>query len=345
MLSLRLENPAPLPLGGRIREIDELKGWAMLLVLIYHIGGVFDLPNWFHGEVGVDVFLIISGFTLTRSSQEIPWKQFLRRRLLRIYPAYWLALGFFCWLSSHYYGVHRSAANLVLHFLGVHGFAAPDFFSDINDSFWFISLILMLYVVFLWLRRKLGDLSTVVGAGLLLNAAFTFFYLGADHSGGLGHLAVRIPSFFIGIVAAQFMSAKSVTLTMNPALAAGLAFVAYLGCSRGVIPFYPFAGVAATAIFLVLRQSLQKHPDGRFFLSALALMGVYSYEIFLFHQPLIRDYNRLFWSRAYDIIHPSTWQLVLGVVGGILLTFAISFLVHQLTNRLFAWRKSAAPVA
>ena len=36
MAGITLQNPAPLPAGSRIREVDELKGWAMLLVLLYH---------------------------------------------------------------------------------------------------------------------------------------------------------------------------------------------------------------------------------------------------------------------------------------------------------------------
>jgi len=52
-------------------------------------------------------------------------------------------------------------------------------------------------------------------------------------------------------------------------VAGGLLAIAYFGCVRGLIPFYPVAGVAAIVVFLVLRQSLKKHPDGRFFLSAL----------------------------------------------------------------------------
>jgi peptidoglycan/LPS O-acetylase OafA/YrhL len=341
MLSLRLENPAPLAPGVRIREVDELKGWAMLMVLVYHTGGMFGLSNWLHGEVGVDVFLILSGFTLARGSRDISWQEFLKRRLLRIFPAYWMALALFLGLSVYYYGVHRSNANIVLHILGLHDFGAREFFSDINDSFWFISLILMLYVVFLPLRKKIDDLATLFGIGLLLTAFFLLFYIDLNHPGGIGHFAVRIPSFFIGIVAARFTSAKEITITLNPVLVAGLLVLAYLGCVRGIIPFYPVAGVAAIALFLQLRQSLVKHPDGRFLLSAMALMGVYSYEIFLFHQPLVRDYNRLFWNRTYSIVDPKPWQLAIGVVGALLLTFAISFVVHQLTNRLFSQRKPA----
>lgn len=342
MLSLRLENPAPLAPGVRIREVDELKGCAILMVLTYHIGGVFDVRNWLHGEVGVDVFLVLSGFTLARSSRDISWGQFLKRRLLRIFPAYWVALALFLFLSAHFYGVYRTAPNIVLHVLGLHGFASPAFFGDINDSFWFISLILLLYLVFLAVRKRLDDVSSVLGIGLLLATFLVFVFLDLNHAGGVGHLSVRIPSFFIGLIAAQFLNSRETTFVLNPLLAAGLIVLAHMGCTRGIIPFYSVAAVAAMVLFLVVRQSLKKYPDGRFLLSALALLGTYSYEIFLFHQPLVRDYNRLFWNRCYGILNPTPAQLALGVMGGLLITFVLSFVVHQLINRLFSLRKPAA---
>ncbi len=86
----------------------------MLLVILYHTGGIFGWGNWLHGETGVDVFLIVSGFTLARNSRDLPWRDFVKRRLLRIYPAYWLALAFFLLLNRYYFSAHYSTANIVL---------------------------------------------------------------------------------------------------------------------------------------------------------------------------------------------------------------------------------------
>jgi peptidoglycan/LPS O-acetylase OafA/YrhL len=343
MSGISLQNPAPVPTGSRLREIDELKGWAMLLVLIYHIGGVMNWPNWLHGEVGVDVFVIISGFTLARSSTQLGWKDFVLRRMLRIFPAYWIALGLFLFLSRHYYAVERDGMNITLHILGVHGFSLPAYFSDINDSFWFISLILLLYAVFLGVRRHLDEVTTVLGVGFLLAAGVTWAYLEAGHGGAIGHLAVRIPSFFVGLVAGRLTLPQPVTIRFSPIFAAGMLALAYLGFRTNIIMFYAFAAPALMAGFLVMRRTLVKHPDGRFVLSGFALLGVYSYEIFLFHQPLIRDYNRLIWGRTFGVDQPKNWQLGAGVALALLVTILISAFVHRLTNLVFSRRKPATP--
>ena len=343
MSGISLQNPGPLPAGTRIREIDELKGWAMLLVLIYHVGGVLNWPNWLHGEVGVDVFVILSGFTLARNSAQLCWKDFLRRRMLRIYPAYWIALALFLYLSWHFYAVERDRMNILMHVLGIHGFTRPMYFSDINDSFWFISLILLLYGAFLGVRRYLDDVTTVLGVGFLLAAGVTWAYLAADFAGAIGHLPVRIPAFFVGLVAGRMTLPKPVTIRFSPVFAAGMLALAYLGFTTNIIMFYTFAAPALMAGFLAVRRTLVKHPDGRFLLSGFALLGVYSYEIFLFHQPLIRDYNRLIWGRTFGVDNPSGWQLGAGIALALPATFLISGLVHQLINRIFSPRKPAAP--
>jgi peptidoglycan/LPS O-acetylase OafA/YrhL len=343
MLALRLKNPSPLPQGGRMRPIDELKGLAMLMVILYHGGGLLGWQNWLHGEIGVDVFLIVSGFTLARTSNDMPWPQFLRRRLLRIFPAYWCALATFVVLNQHYFGSKVSTANLVTHVLGIHGLVLnpPDIFAGINDSFWFITLILLMYVVYLALRRHRADLSRVLGVALLLTTVVFWYFMRTSHSGGIGHFAMRVPSFFIGLAGAQLLGSEETELRLTPLLCAGLIGISYLGFVRGFIPFYAFGGVAVILVFFVARQSLMRHPDGRFLLSVLAVVGVYSYEIFLFHQPLIRDYNRIFWSRCFGLENPGAWRLAIGIIGGLAITFAISWSLHRAINWIFSWSKES----
>jgi peptidoglycan/LPS O-acetylase OafA/YrhL len=343
MLTLRIQNPSPLPAGLRLREVDELKGWAMVLVILYHTGGVFGWGNWFHGDAGVDVFLLVSGFTLARNSRDLPWTEFVKRRVARIFPAYWIALGLFLFLRAHYYDLHPSTGDIVYHILGLHGFvlSRPEYFADINDSFWFISLILLMYAAFLVVRKHIVDAAWVLGFGLVLTAVASFAYMQAVHAGGLSRLAGSMPNFFFGLVAGQLSLAPTTEFKLGPVFIAGLLALAWLGWATGFFPFNMVAGPAMTAIFLVARNTLKNHPDGRFLLTGLAVIGVYSYEIFLFHQPMIRDFNKLFLSRCFGLNDPSTGQLALSWVAGLLVTGGLSFVVHKATNRFFALRKTA----
>lgn len=79
--------------GGRrdLVSIQYLRAFAALMVVCYHANRWawrdFDI-----GAAGVDVFFVISGFVLWTSITERPLSPatFLRRRLVRVAPLYWL---------------------------------------------------------------------------------------------------------------------------------------------------------------------------------------------------------------------------------------------------------------
>jgi exopolysaccharide production protein ExoZ len=83
--------------------IQALRAVAALLVVLLHAietwGERVDLAapgvNWENGAAGVDIFFIISGFMMVISSRRLvdqvgAWLIFLRNRVVRIVPLYWL---------------------------------------------------------------------------------------------------------------------------------------------------------------------------------------------------------------------------------------------------------------
>src|SRR5471032_960381 len=107
MLAKTLQLSPALPAGVRLPGIDRLKGFALLLVVLNHASGTLDVTDWTHGEVGVDIFLILSGFTLALNSSTLSAGEFFRRRFLRIYPAYWAALALFLAGNAWIFADHR----------------------------------------------------------------------------------------------------------------------------------------------------------------------------------------------------------------------------------------------
>lgn len=86
----------------RIKHIDALRGIAAILVTFFHLSGSSGLSMNFasygkYGYLGVEIFFVISGFILPYSMHRMGYNiedfwLFILKRILRIYPAYLIAV-------------------------------------------------------------------------------------------------------------------------------------------------------------------------------------------------------------------------------------------------------------
>jgi peptidoglycan/LPS O-acetylase OafA/YrhL len=335
--SLRISITPRLAAGRRIAVIDELKGMALVLVLVYHCGGALGAQNIVHGEVGVDIFLIMSGMVLAINSAETPLRQFFLRRFLRIYPSYWIALGLFLWMHHRFLGVTRPWASIWRHILGIHGFFQAEYFTDIVDAYWFISMIVAAYLVFACIRRRLDDLSLVMAVAGILTVLAVVLYQDSGNVAGLIHLAVRIPDFFVGLVAGRLLGSGTAEVRFNPALGLGLLCFYYLTFFRSIQCDYTIPAIGIILTWVGIRKLALRLPGGRAFLASFALLGIISYEMYLFHPPLVRDYNFYVYHVLLHNLAPTRGQLLGGIFVALGVTLVISVAVHALVGWLFSF--------
>ena len=79
---------------SRYELLDGLRGLAALTVLLHHVGVGHA------GHFAVMIFFVISGYCITASAEScrrngVGWRDFMSRRIRRIYPPYLLAMAFF----------------------------------------------------------------------------------------------------------------------------------------------------------------------------------------------------------------------------------------------------------
>jgi peptidoglycan/LPS O-acetylase OafA/YrhL len=323
--------------------VNRLRGYALLLVLVFHSGGMLDLPDLIHGETGVDIFLMISGYILAVYCVDTPTKVFLRRRFFRIFPAYWFALALFVSLEAYFSGVRHSLLDLGLHVVGLHGFARGRFLWGINDSFWFISIIVFCYCIFLGVRRHLHDLAFMISACSFLTAGLAIYYLWSGHLQNIPFMVPRVPDFFIGLMAGQLASGRGIEFRPGPLLAVALLLVAYVGVSNAIDGHDVVLALAFLCAYLCLEPVMERGAIGRLVLGLLGVLGTYSYELYLLHQPLMRNYSRMVIERVYGIPTPTQGQILAGMAAGFAVACVGAFLLHWLVEFVLNKRWNRRP--
>jgi peptidoglycan/LPS O-acetylase OafA/YrhL len=163
--------------GNRILMFDILRIAAIVMIVIEHMGQTIKAHtflgniNFGNGTLGVAIFLIISGSVLELTYGKKIWgagaqfdyNAFIKKRLIRIYPAYWFSLllallfGYYTITSMNF--VH----DFIYPFTGFYSFivafrlldtlnfstnlsASP--FPMINGVGWFIGTIICLYIIY-----------------------------------------------------------------------------------------------------------------------------------------------------------------------------------------------------
>jgi peptidoglycan/LPS O-acetylase OafA/YrhL len=187
-----------------IPQLDGMRGLAVLLVLLAHSAVEFThVPafRWIdgYGDLGVQLFFVLSGFLITGillDTKDTPnfFRNFFARRALRIYPLYYLLLGFVMFSGVvHQHGVRWwpymfYLSNIVYGHTVEPSPLAPTWSLAVEEQFYLV----WPYVVSVFSRRALERLciAMIVGAiALRLSGVLllhnTFLQLDALGAGAL----------------------------------------------------------------------------------------------------------------------------------------------------------------
>ena len=180
----------------------EQMGAAMLFVILFHVA--LDRGDPFYGlrrcgNVGVDIFLFLSGVGLWFSWVKTPdVLRFYRRRLLRIVPT-WIVVATAFYLPD-YLGARRFSHSIVdlIGDITINW----DFWLHDELTFWYVPAIMALYLVAPWYMRLVQSRPVYRWLPLLMViwCVMVQWVLPIHHA--VGHIEIfwsRVPIFFIGI--------------------------------------------------------------------------------------------------------------------------------------------------
>jgi len=352
--------------------LDGLRSLAAIYVVIHHAMMQVDtkeLDNFvikfivaiFHeGRYAVDLFIVISGFCLmlpvTRNNIKLPYtyNEFIKKRVKRILPTYYLALLFSLLLIYLFIGnktgTHWDASIPVNGWdLASHIFLIQDLFGEtwlkINHCFWSISVEWRIYFFFpalVYFFKRWGSLTTTLLT--IPMSVFLWYVLAGIH---LNFYAIA-PHYF-SLFSFGMLANQSSLLNEN------------IPINKKIILFWCLKAYVFTALILLLIQSkytlnlsslildfivgslgaslLTIVASGRFtglyrLLSwrPLVFIGTFSYSIYLVHAPLLQIISQ------YILLPLHTSPLisiVFFVTVGLPLIIASSYLFFLVAERPF----------
>jgi len=255
------------------------------------------------GFHAVGAFIILSGWTLMQSTAaraetgHVAWTQWYLARFVRLYPMYWVAHLVYL-LSPFVARLEPVDERIILSLLGLRFINIEMNFMYLNAAWWYFAMLIQFYLIFPLLflaARKLGPWIFLLFACAL---GFVVRYLMLDvypvHGlWTLGGFAIcRLPEFAFGMALGMWHTTSTSrlesVLLRGPGLIAGILLyplalklydngIAYVFCDfgTGACCFLTLVGIAG----------LISHLAG--LAKVLALIGMYSYGLYLIHQPYV----------------------------------------------------------
>ncbi len=308
-----------------------LMGIAIIMIVFFHVAlprssAFFGVKRM--GNMGVDIFFFLSGiglwFAWVKRSEVL---YFYRRRLLRILPA-WLLFSTAFYLPD-FLGQQRFSSSLadLIGDITINW----DFWLHDELTFWYIPATLMLYLWAPWYMRALQRNRWWAYAPVLMICwCVAVQYIAPIHQ-AVGHIEIfwsRVPIFFIGIVAGQWvkerrtLSAGALPVISTIVVALLALCIALEQTAHGRFPLFIERIIyipLVVALLLWLCHFMHRIPVK--VLSALTFVGGISLEIYLIHCHFVLKY-----------IEPLALGYLPTVVVCLAITIPVAWLVHQLLN-------------
>lgn len=295
------------PAGRKDAEVykglQALRGYAALSVMVghavkewaatYNVGTPFDVTPLLYG---VDIFFVISGFIMYRTSRELfaapgGVRTFALKRLLRIVPLYWLFTTLMVItllvLSNHVRSTEFDLWNVISSYLFIPSERPGGRIAPVLSLGWTLNYEMFFYAIFavaLVFPRRLGVpilVATIVGL-VVYGALFQPTLV-----------AVRfwtssiILEFAAGVVLAVFLDKRAPIMVSLALIAAGaLLLLSGMFGLAGGLPRCVGGGIPAT--LLVAGAALLPHAQDTRVPFWATLLGDSSYALYLGHRFVLR---------------------------------------------------------
>ncbi|MFX1393284.1 MAG: acyltransferase family protein [Promethearchaeota archaeon] len=172
--------------------IHSIRAISIFLIVIFHMSYWFSniryhsnvsvLRIFDYGNIGVDLFFFLSGMLLTinilnRGVENHSWSDWYKRRIIRIFPAYWIMSSIIIvslFITNHYFEL----SHILVNFSGFQMIPIKNpNFEFIHFIYWYITAILFCYLLFpIMFNAIRKNFKAITIVGIILFVLFIFYF-------------------------------------------------------------------------------------------------------------------------------------------------------------------------
>lgn len=282
---------------NRIFYLDFVRAIATVAIILTHFNALYiynvmtpapqkavitlNVANIYIGAFGVSLFFIISGAALMYvydNKIEIP--KFYKKRLMGIYPMFWMAFIFAAIYRYHLQGTLESGApikNFIYTVLGIDMYVA-NFgivtFAQVGE--WFIAVIIMMYLLFPLLRWAVRK-NPIIAFGVAVIVAIISTVLWDKSI----EVFARVPEFMFGMIFVKYIKKVNWKMVIPAVVIIALNTVFKPTWYNNFQTFY--IGVSSFIILVFIAQFIKV----RWIQNICSVISKYSYACFLVHHFII----------------------------------------------------------
>lgn len=341
-----------------IASLDGIRACAVMLVFVAHAGLKGKVP----GEFGVTVFFFLSGYlitTLLRVEHDqtgwISFRAFYLRRVLRIFPPFYLALGAatVLWLVGglpgppfRLDGLLAQGLFLTNYYIVLHGWwdgHAPGtwiFWSLAVEEHFYLAFPLVYLLLLKFVRGRGRQALVLAGlcAAVLAWRLVLVLALGAGKDRTYVATDTRIDSILFGCILGVFANPVLDRARVGDGvLRYVLVPLALLGLAASFVirdprfqetTAYTVQGICLFPLFIAAVRSASWGPFRLLNLGWVKFVGVLSYSIYLVHPAVLWGVDR--WAHSL----PGLAQALLGLAITLAIAYGIYLAVEKPAARL-----------
>lgn len=348
----------------RLYELDILRALGTFIIVFHHlpdyIGNFYNLGyfgitpinlsyiNVANTYFGLGIFVFVSGFVLYYTYPEIvSIASFLKKRALRIFPPYLIALPLFVLTLRK-----LSMSETLIHVLGLQILLAPRFVVPM-PTLWFVGLIVILYPFYAFLLKCTRSWPGMVSFSLV---AFGLFFVIRSILGIVEYrFFAYIPIFLAGILCCRtkifdrynFGIAHIVIAALVLCVSVLVFRYSHKGPLTGEVSEELISQASVVEILMtsissnvmmllfifisfVLAKSFKRYLN-RIAILFLSFVSFSSYCIYLLHRPILAVMAE---ALSFLSSYHNFWKLLFFVMFGLPLILILSYITQALIDKI-----------